>query len=188
MLKGAAGSDVMLTVSRIVDGLATTVMLTVTRDVYIESLRGVVTEGGIMVLTREQKALEDELFGPFAGMKIAELPPADKMWDMMHNHMKCYVLVPKIGPGPFTQFVHWLAMQHLSLLFADDTKVSLHTHACNALDSLHILYPKAHTRVDVCTMHGSKRLKSERACTHTRRSHPSSTLSSSSSSPTASRL
>ena len=44
MLSGPAGSEVTVAVSRLVDGVPSSVHATMTRDVYIESIGGVVTE------------------------------------------------------------------------------------------------------------------------------------------------
>ena len=44
---------------------------TMTRDVFLETHGRVITEGGVMVLTRSQKEAEDALFGPFSRMKLA---------------------------------------------------------------------------------------------------------------------
>ena len=124
MLKGAAGSEVCMAVSRLVNGTPSTVMMTVTRDVYIESLKGVVTEGGCMVYTNEQKAIEDELFGPFVGMRLSSLPEPEEVWDLLVNYIRSYVMSPKVGITVFTQFLHWLSMQELAFVFADDSWMS----------------------------------------------------------------
>ena len=41
----------------------TAVTDTMTRDVYLECIGGVVTENNVMTLTKVQKRFEDELFG-----------------------------------------------------------------------------------------------------------------------------
>ena len=122
MLKGTAGSDISLTVSRAVAGVASTIMVTVSRDVYIETLKGVVkcAEGRNMMYTNEQKASEDELFGLFAGMTLSNLPEAGALCGLLQDHMRSHVLKPEAGLTAFTQMLHWLAMQEMSHVFADE--------------------------------------------------------------------
>jgi Ca2+-binding EF-hand superfamily protein len=114
MLSGPAGSEVTLTVSRMQDGLPTTVCVTLTRDVYIEAIGAVITEGGVMAMTKAQKQMEDVLFGPFARMKLAEVPEPAELWDMLSKYVSSVGGTGKIGVQVFTQFVHWLSMQLLS--------------------------------------------------------------------------
>jgi len=114
MLSGPAGSEVTLTVSRMQDGVPTSISVTIIRDVYIEAIGAVITEGGVMVLTKAQKQVEDVLFGPFARMKVAEMPEPDELWEMLHKYVTSVGGTGKIGVQVFTQFVHWLSMQMLS--------------------------------------------------------------------------
>jgi Ca2+-binding EF-hand superfamily protein len=94
---------------------------TMTRDVYLETHGRVITEGDVMVLTRSQKEAEDALFGPFSRMKLAEMPAAQALWDMIHAQVGSFKVQGKIGVEVFTQFIHWLAMQLVSKAFAKKT-------------------------------------------------------------------
>mmetsp|Transcript_31444 Transcript_31444/g.65139 ORF Transcript_31444/g.65139 Transcript_31444/m.65139 type:complete len:504 (+) Transcript_31444:71-1582(+) len=83
-----------------------------------------VIEDNAMLMTNSQKEREEEIFGPFKGVALSGMPDPEALWGIIQEHSGARS-GGKVDTVIFGQFCHWLAVQSVSKLYAQEFYTSM---------------------------------------------------------------